>query len=78
MNRLLTLLCFIALLVFINAVPVYVPAYYIPHLRPRRQFGFGMPGGFGGGNAYGNSFGFSESESFNAYDQGFNTGFVGL
>ncbi|XGW01259.1 hypothetical protein V3C99_013875 [Haemonchus contortus] len=81
MNRSFLLICLIAILVIASAAPAqrqanaYRPATaYRPHQRPRRQFGWGMPmGGFGGG-MWGDSFGFSESESFNMWNNGYNMG----
>ncbi|KHJ79695.1 hypothetical protein OESDEN_20651 [Oesophagostomum dentatum] len=83
MYRSLILLCLLAFIAVLNAVPVAVVERYVPVAvdpngvplhRYKRQFGFGMP--FFGG-AYGNSYGMSESFSFNAYNNGFNTGFWG-
>ncbi|CAJ0589692.1 unnamed protein product [Cylicocyclus nassatus] len=77
MSRSLFVLCLIALVALINALPVAVVERYIPIAvdpdgvplhRVKRQFfgGFGFPfGGFGGfGGSYGNSYGYSQSSSF--------------
>ncbi|XGW03951.1 hypothetical protein V3C99_015245 [Haemonchus contortus] len=76
MSRFFAFFCFLIVIAFISAVPLYDSVGPQTHDRYKRQFGFGMPfGGYGG--AYGDSYGFSESESFNAYNTGFNTGFFG-
>ncbi|KHJ87058.1 hypothetical protein OESDEN_13175 [Oesophagostomum dentatum] len=80
MCRSLILLCLLALIAILNAIPVAVVERYVPVAvdpngvplhRYKRQFGFGMPFF---GSAYGNSYGFSQSSSFNAYNNGFNFG----
>ncbi|KAK5977894.1 hypothetical protein GCK32_021532 [Trichostrongylus colubriformis] len=77
MRRLLALYGILVLFTLISAVPVYISAPPQANHRFKRQFGFGMPFGGSYGSASGSSFDFSESESFNTFNTGFNSGFFG-
>ncbi|KAL6743005.1 hypothetical protein Aduo_016092 [Ancylostoma duodenale] len=82
MGRALVLLCVLALVAALSAVPVdvidrFVPVAVdpdeVPIHRFKRQWGWGMS--VGGG--FGNSWGYSSSSSFMTYNTGYNTGWWG-